>query len=75
MKFNDFEEHGVLEYWIIDTETAVVEQYILSEDRLQLKLKSGEGHIKSIAIKGFQIYSKAVFKEEVNLQELKKMMG
>ena len=55
IKFDDYETHGVKEYWIIDTKTEVVEQYVLENERYNLQTKSTNGLINSTIIKGFEI--------------------
>ena len=70
IKFTDYQAHGVEEYWIIDADEGVVEQYHLVDDTYQLILKSGEGHIRSFAVKGFVIPIPAIFDEDVNMQTM-----
>ena len=55
VKFEDYESHGVAEYWIIDAEAEVVEQYLRRGDRFYLALKSGSGEIASPTVPGFRI--------------------
>lgn len=43
IKFDDYEIHGVSEYWMIDPDRETIEQYVLEEGKYQLVLKSGEG--------------------------------
>jgi Uma2 family endonuclease len=33
LKFEDYAAHGVLEYWIVDAETRVIEQYVAREGK------------------------------------------
>lgn len=76
VKFEDYRAHDVLEYWLIDPVTRSVEQYRLDTDnQYELILKSGNGHIRSEAIPGFQIRIEAVFDAGVNLEELGRMLG
>ena len=60
-KYNDYQQHGVAEYWIIDPEEETVEQYILQTGSYELRLKSAEGTIESSAVKGFKIPIGAIF--------------
>ena len=39
VKFNDYESHNVEEYWIIDTNKKVIEQYLLQKGRYELIVK------------------------------------
>lgn len=67
IKFEDFETHGVREYWIVDADAEVVEQYVANGEQFQLQLKSGSGEIESVVIKGFRISIRAIFDRDVNL--------
>ncbi len=73
-KFEDYERHGVREYWIIDPDDETVEQYLLESGRYRLLLKSGEGHIRSHAVEGFVIPIRAIFDEAANLEALREML-
>ena len=63
IKFIDYAKHGVTEYWIIDTNTKTIEQYILNIEKMEydLNLKVREGKLKSIAIEGFEIEVQSIF--------------
>jgi len=73
-KFEDYERHGVREYWIVDPDDETVEQYVLESGRYRLLLKSGEGHIRSHAVEGFAIPIRAIFDETTNLEALREML-
>ena len=75
VKFEDFQAHGVGEYWIVDPERQVVEQYLLRAGNYELTLKSGSGELKSEAIPGFQIPVRAIFSAEENLAALRGLLG
>ncbi|TDU81226.1 Uma2 family endonuclease [Prosthecobacter fusiformis] len=56
VKFEDYETHGVTEYWIIDAEKCVLEQYVRGEDnRYELQVKSGTGDLVSPVLGGLTI--------------------
>lgn len=75
VKFNDYAAHGVREYWIIDPEPEIIEQYLLNADgAYELEAKVHEGIIESRAIPGFRIPSMAAFREADNLVALKQWM-
>jgi Uma2 family endonuclease len=74
VKFQDYETHGVKEYWIIDASTHFVEQYILEENKFSLKLKAKDGHIESSVIEGFVIDIRAIFVKSENIKELKRVV-
>lgn len=75
VKFQDYEAHGVREYWIIDPDEEVVEQYLIGRDgRFQLKLKSGSGEVASPTIAGLVLPIRAIFEEAETLKVLKGWM-
>lgn len=74
VKFHDYQEHGVPEYWIIDPAAETLEQYVLKEEKFKLKLKASEGHVQSIVVEGFRIPIPAVFNEQENLKALAYIM-
>ena len=75
VKFEDFEAHGVIEYWIVDADTEIVEQYVLENGAFQLRLKSGSGEISSRVIAGFCIPIRSLFDSDQNLLTLKSLIG
>ena len=76
IKFQDYQDHGVEEYWIIDPVKKIVEQYQLdSEKEYQLAFKGKKGTIDCIAIKKFSINVEAIFDEAKNLLELQKILN
>lgn len=77
VKFEDYEAHGVQEYWIIDPTEGreTVEQYVLENGTFQLRLKSGSGDISSYVVTGFQIPIRAIFDTQDNLRTLKALLN
>ncbi len=75
VKFEDFAANGVGEYWILNGEESVVEQYLLRSGNYELVLKSSSGDLKSEVIEGFKIDVVALFDEEANLETLRRMIG
>lgn len=75
LKFDDYERHGVSEYWMVDPNEQTVEQYVLKKGRYELVLKSGEGHITSRAVKGFTIPIPAIFDKETHRAALRELLG
>nr|WP_299418994.1 Uma2 family endonuclease [uncultured Emticicia sp.] len=74
IKFTDYENHKVGEYWIINAEKEIVEQFLISNGQYELVLKSSNGIIKSQVIEGFEIPIKAIFNEELNLEILENLL-
>jgi Uma2 family endonuclease len=73
VKFDDYESHGVQEYWIVDPEKQVVEQYVLENGQYELRLKAGEGMIRCEAIAGLQFSIRAMFDEAENATVLARL--
>ena len=76
VKFEDYEAHGVQEYWIIDPTEGreVVEQYVLEDGVFHLRLKSGSGEIVSQVIPKFRIPIRAIFDTRENLTALRAIL-
>ena len=69
-KFQDYAAHGVQEYWIVDAEKEIVEQYFLQNEQYELLLKAKDGKIESVVLTEFKIPIQAIFDEQVNLKTL-----
>ena len=74
VKFEDFQAHGVGEYWIVDADRAVVEQYILRGAAFELVLKSGSGEIRSEVLPEFVAPVRAFFSTGENLAALRSLL-
>lgn len=74
IKYEDYQNHGVKEYWIISPETKVVEQYHLVKNKYKLVKKSNSGEIESYAVKGFKIPIKSIFDKKLNLKVLSDLL-
>jgi Uma2 family endonuclease len=75
VKFQDYEAHGVGEYWIVDAERRCVEQYLAGADGYRLELKSATGELRSRAIAGLAIPVEAMFGSGENLAFIRRMVG
>lgn len=73
-KFEDFAASGLAEYWIIDADAAIVEQYLLENGEYELAVKSGSGVLPCRAIEGLVIPINAIFDQQVNLQAMRKLL-
>jgi Uma2 family endonuclease len=78
VKFDDYAQHGVAEYWIIDPLKHTIEQYILPQTgektfELHKKLAVGD-FIESTEMTGFRIPVAAVFDEEINKLTILELM-
>jgi Uma2 family endonuclease len=74
VKFDDYAAHGVAEYWIIDPEEEVVEQYFLDGDHYRLAYKVGSGTLTSRVVTGFEIPVRAIFDADVKLAALRQLL-
>ena len=70
VKFDDYAAHGVAEYWIVDPEAEVVEQYLNRDGRFEMNLKSGSGELTSPTLGGLTLPLKAFFDPQENLAAL-----
>lgn len=74
-KFQDYAAHGVEEYWIVDAEKEIIEQYLLQNEEYELLLKSNSGEITSVVLPEFNIPIRAVFDEKKNIETLSKIIS
>lgn len=75
VKFEDYAARGVGEYWIVDAEKGVVEQYLLTEGGYFLEAKNSSGEIRSRVIAGFRAPVRAFFDTGENLAALRSALG
>lgn len=75
VKFQDFEAHGVREYWIVSPDRRELEQYVLEKGRYALRMKSRTGEVASVVVKGFRAPLAAFFDAKANLAALRKVLG
>ena len=70
-----YEQFGVQEYWIVDAEAGVVEQYVRQGETLNLQMKSSTGELRSAVIPGFVVPVAACFQAGENLAALRGMLA
>ena len=75
VKFRDYAAHGVGEYWIVDADREILEQYLPREGRYELALKSGSGEVVSAVVPGFRIPIRALFDDAENLRVLRTLLA
>jgi Uma2 family endonuclease len=73
VKFEEYAANGVAEYWIINTDQGVLEQYLLEGESYQLALKASSGLLRSTVIEGFECDLEALFDEKKNLAAVKSL--
>lgn len=75
VKFADYEAHGVGEYWIVDPEAQVVEQYVNGPGGFDLVVKSSSGEIRSRVVDGLVVPIPAIFDPRANLAALRTLVA
>jgi len=73
-KYKDYEQHGVGEYWMVDPDKEIVEQYLLIKGTYKLHKKASDGQIVSKKVKGFNIPVRAIFDTSIRLETLKQIL-
>lgn len=61
IKFKDYASHGVREYWIIDADKNILEQYINRDNEFILVEIFTKGTLKTEAVKGFELHIESIF--------------
>lgn len=74
VKFADYAAHGVREYWILEPATKMLEQYVSTGDEFELRLKSDNGTVASVAVTGFEIPIRALFDADENHRALGRLL-
>ncbi|OGO36089.1 MAG: hypothetical protein A2Z03_00115 [Chloroflexi bacterium RBG_16_56_8] len=74
IKFKDYAAHGIAEYWIVDPDRQLVEQYSLQGEEYALAATVGEGALTSTVVSGFQVPLVALFDAAANLQALQNIL-
>lgn len=66
VKFVDYALNGVNEYWLIDGDKKVVEQFFLESDSFVLNEKVQHGTVRCKVLEGLEIPLEAIFEEGAN---------
>ncbi len=75
-KFEDFQAHGVKEYWIVDPRQKSIEQYLLKRSKYVLEVKVAKPNaIHSLVLKGLIFPVEAAFNEKANVKLIKSWFG
>ena len=75
IKFRDYAAHGVTEYWIVDPDEEMIEQYILKDEAYHLRVKTNTGVVRSTAIEGLAVPVRAAFDEAEKLAAVRAMLA
>jgi Uma2 family endonuclease len=73
IKFEDYAAHNVREYWLVDPEKELVEQYELAAGRYELRTKQADGTLRSVVVPGFAVPVRALFDPVENLDALRRL--
>ncbi len=74
IKKEDYAAHGAREYWLIDPDLQLVEQYLLDEEKKEFWLftkKTTQDHIECKVVAGLTFPVAAIFDEQVKMQVVK----
>lgn len=74
IKKDDYAAHGAREYWLVDPDTQLVEQYLLDEEKKEFWLftkKTTHDEIECKVIEGLAFPVAAIFDEQVKMQVVK----
>lgn len=75
VKFVDYAAHGVAEYWIIDPDDEMIEQYVLADETYGLHVKTDTGVVRSTVVPGFEAPVRAIFDEMEKLAALRSILA
>lgn len=75
IKLEDYAEHGVGEYWIVDADAEVVEQYVLASGRYRLESRKNDGELHSAVVHGLRVPVPAIFDAHENLAALQRILS
>lgn len=75
IKFRDYAAHGIQEYWIVDADKEIVEQYELINEKYQLLVKAKDGNLESVVLTNLKIPVRAVFDDQTNLTTLTNLLA
>jgi Uma2 family endonuclease len=64
VKFDDYALNQVGEYWMVNPDPRMIEQYLLHEHGYELLVKTNTGVIKSSIVEGFEIPVRAIFDKQ-----------
>ena len=74
VKLDDYAAQGVAEYWIVDPDLEVVEQYLARDGQFELKLKSNSGDLTSPTLGGLTLPIKSFFDPQENLAAIQSLV-
>ena len=73
VKLEDYATHSVREYWLVDPDKEIVEQYELTGEQYTLRAKQADGTLRSVVVAGFAVPVRAIFDGAENLKCLQQL--
>ena len=73
LKLQDYARHGIGEYWIVDADAMMIEQYVLRPEEKEYVLKArlpAGARLSSVVLVGFEVPVAAFFDKEENRRVL-----
>ncbi|MDB5294092.1 MAG: hypothetical protein JWO31_75 [Phycisphaerales bacterium] len=74
VKFEDYEAHGVREYWIVDPEARTIEQYVERAGRYERAFVGAAGTVRSEVVAGFEMPAEAAFDDAAQMVALRQIL-
>ncbi|MDX1940640.1 MAG: Uma2 family endonuclease [Saprospiraceae bacterium] len=75
VKFEDYQAHGITEYWIVDAKKQTIEKYLLEDNEYEsIGIFDKKQFIASTMVANFTIPVKAIFDEQLFLQTLVELL-
>lgn len=75
IKLEDYAEHGVAEYWIVDAEAEVVELYVLDAGQYRLQSRKDDGELHSVVVPDLRVPVRAIFDARESLETLQRILA
>ena len=73
VKFEDYARHRIAEYWIIDADAEIIEQYRNVDGHFELIKKHRVGTLRSVAIPSMAMPVRAAFDHAIYMRYMKKL--
>lgn len=75
VKFEDYQAHGVREYWIVDPDRRIIEQYIARDGVYTRQTPTADGLIRSDAVPGLAFPALAAFDDAAQTAALRMILS
>ena len=75
IKLNSYQDAGISEYWILDADNDLLEQYLLVDDKYEIAIKTGSGFCTSQVLGGLSFPIPALFDGEANFNVITSILS